>query len=90
MKYVFFIQMLNKWLTVSETGFSLYLFDMERVRSQPEKVMAKLHINTNELRVNLVLEVLPLSCICIIAGNEVSFYNESLTAAKFSKFTHVD
>ena len=90
MKLVFFIQMLNKWLTVSETGFSIYLFDMERVRSQPEKVMNKLHINTNELKVNLVLEVVPLSCICIIAGNEVSFYNESLTVTKFNKFTHVD
>ncbi len=52
--------------------------------------MTKLSINTNELRVKLVLEVVPLSCICIIAGNEVSFYNESLTDTKFSKFVHVD
>lgn len=75
MQYVFFIQMLNKWLTVSDTGMNLYLFDMERIRSQPEKVMSKLNTNTNELRVRMVLEVVPLSCICITAGNEVNFYN---------------
>jgi hypothetical protein len=89
MKHVFFIQMLNKWLTVTDNGLGLYLFDMERVRSQPEKVMAKLAISTNELKAKLVLEVVPLSCVCIIAGNEVNFYNENLTDVKFHKFVHV-
>jgi hypothetical protein len=82
--------MLNKWMTVSETGFQVYLFDMERVRSQPEKVMSKLTINTNELKIKQVLEVVPLSCICIVAGNEVSFYNESMTDIKFKRFVHIE
>lgn len=48
MKKIFFIQMMNKWLTVSEDTSLLYLFDMERFRSQPDKVMSRLTIDLND------------------------------------------
>lgn len=48
---------------------------MDRVRSQPEKVMHQLKINTNDLKIKDIVEIVPLSCICLIMGNEANFYN---------------
>lgn len=45
MKAVFYLQMVNRWLTVAEGGLQLYLFDLERVKSQPEKVMQRVALN---------------------------------------------
>lgn len=67
--------MMNKWLTVTEEGNKLFLFDMDRIRTQPDKVQSRLRINLNDQHFLSVLEVVQLSCICVIAGNEVSFYN---------------
>lgn len=36
----------------------------------------------------MVLEIVTLSTICFVAGNEITFYNENLTAKKFAKFSH--
>ena len=66
---------MNKWLTVTEEGNKLFLFDMDRIRTQPDKVQSRLRINLNDQHFLSVLEVVQLSCICVIAGNEVSFYN---------------
>jgi hypothetical protein len=75
MRRIFFVQMMGKWLTVTEEASKLFLFDMERIRSQPEKVQTKLRLNLNDQHFHTILEVVPLSCICLVAGNEVSFYN---------------
>jgi hypothetical protein len=61
--------MMNKWLTVSEEGNKVYLFDMERIRTQPEKVMTKLKLDFNEQKFTSILEIVSLSCVCVIAGN---------------------
>lgn len=49
--------MMNKWLTISEYHNKVYLFDMERVRTQPEKVMSKVKIDTNDMNISMVLEI---------------------------------
>lgn len=35
MKKIYYIHMLNKWLTFSDEIDELYLFDMEKVRLKP-------------------------------------------------------
>ena len=67
--------MMNKWLTVTEEGNKMFLYDMDRIRTQPDKVQSRLRINLNDQNFLTVLEVVQLSCICVVAGNEVSFYN---------------
>lgn len=67
--------MMNKWLTVTDEGNKLFLFDMERIRTQPEKVQSRLRLNLNDQDFTCILEVVSLSCICLVAGNEVNFYN---------------
>jgi len=90
MKKIFFVQMMNRWLTVSEEGNRLFLFDMDRFRSQPDKVKTRLKINLNDQPFETILEVVQLSCICVVAGNEISFYNETFSEMKFKKFVHCD
>lgn len=63
---------------------------MDRIRTQPDKVQTRLKINLNDQSFETILEVVQLSCICIVAGNEVSFYNENLSEVKFKKFVHCD
>jgi|JI6StandDraft_1071083.scaffolds.fasta_scaffold650111_1 hypothetical protein len=75
MRRIFFVQMMNKWLTCTEEGNKLYLFDMDRIRTQPEKVQSRLRLNLNDQNFTSILEVVQLSCICVVAGNEVNFYN---------------
>lgn len=48
---------------------------MEKVRLKPEEVFEKIKIDTNEMPVSQVLEVVPLSTICVVAGNELAFYD---------------
>ena len=69
MKHIFFIQMINRWFTVPEEGTGAYLFDMDRVRSQPDKVRSRPKLVNNDLPVSGVVEVVPLSCVCVITGN---------------------
>ena len=38
MNKIFFVQMMNKWLTVTEENNEIFLYDMDRIRTQPEKV----------------------------------------------------
>lgn len=47
-----------------------------------------MEIDSNDLTINHVLEVIALSTVCFVAGNEVTFYNETLAQKKFSKFAH--
>ena len=88
MRQIYYLQMINRWLTVPEEGLGVYLFDMERVRSQPEKVKSKPKLVNNDLPVSLVVEVVPLSCVCVVTGNEVNFYTESFSEMKYGKFSH--
>jgi hypothetical protein len=69
MRAIFYLQMVNRWLTVAEGGLQLYLFDLERVKSQPEKVMQRVALSLGEQLITSVLEVVALSCICVVAGN---------------------
>ena len=75
MKKVYYLQMMNKWLTLSDEPDELFLFDMEKVRLKPEEVLEQIKIDTNEMPVSQVLEVVPLSTICVVAGNELAFYD---------------
>lgn len=90
MKKIFFVQMMNKWLTCTDEGNKLYLYDMDRFRTQPDKVQSRLRINLNDQPFKEILEVVQLSCICVVAGNEVNFYNENFSEVKFKKFVHCD
>ena len=38
MRKIYYLQMLNKWLTIPESEEKVYLFDMEKVRLKPEEV----------------------------------------------------
>lgn len=61
--------MMNKWLTCTDEGNKLYLYDMDRIRTQPDKVQSRLKINLNDQPFKKILEVVQLSCICVVAGN---------------------
>ena len=74
MKRIVYIHMMNRWMTFGEELGVVYLFDMEKVRLKPEEVMEKVAISSNEMLISQVLEIVPMSIICIVAGNEVSFY----------------
>jgi len=55
MRRIYYIQMLNKWLTISDEDNRVYLFDMEKVRLKPEEVLQKVSIDNNDLNISLVL-----------------------------------
>jgi hypothetical protein len=88
MKRLYYVQMLNKWLAIGEDGAQVYLYDMEKARSKPEEVEQRVHVDTNDLSISMVLEVVALSTVCFVAGNEISFYNETLTEMRFARFSH--
>jgi hypothetical protein len=88
MRRLYYVQMLNKWLALSEESEGVFLYDMDKARSKPEEVEERLAIDCNDMSISLVLEVVALSTVCFVAGNEISFYNESMTAAKFPRFSH--
>lgn len=73
MKKIVYIHMINKFLTFSEDLDELWLFDMEKVRLKPEEVQERIGIDSNELVVSDVVEVVSLSAICVVAGNEITF-----------------
>ncbi len=73
MKKIVYIHMINKFLTFSEELDELWLFDMEKVRLKPEEVQERIGIDSNELVVSDVVEVVSLSAICVVAGNEITF-----------------
>lgn len=69
MKRIYYIQMINKWLTLSEDGSAAYLYDMEKARSKPEEVEEQLAIDNNDLSISMVVEIIAISTICFVAGN---------------------
>lgn len=69
MKRIYYLQMINKWLTVSEEDNLVYLYDMEKARSKPEEVEEKVDIDNNDLQISIVLEIVAISAICFVAGN---------------------
>lgn len=88
MKRIYYVQMLNKWLTITDDGNGVYLYDMEKARSKPEEVEQEVTIDTNDLPISMVMEVVALSTICFVAGNEISFYNEALSEMRYPRFSH--
>lgn len=69
MKRIYYIQMMNKWLTLTDDGNRVFLYDMEKARSKPEEVEQEVTIDSNDLPINMLLEVVALSTICFVAGN---------------------
>ena len=47
MRKIYYIQMLNKWLTLPESEEKVYLFDMEKVRLKPDEVEECIPVDTN-------------------------------------------
>lgn len=52
--------------------------------------MQRVALSVGEHSITFVLEIVALSCVCVVAGNEANFFNESLTSVRFSKFCHVE
>lgn len=61
---------------------------MEKVRLKPEEVEQHLNIDTNELKISFIKEIISLSLVCIVAGHQIHFFNENLKEKKFPKFSH--
>ena len=41
-----------------------------------------------DLFIGEVLELVNLSVICVVTGNEINFFNENFTEQKYTKFVH--
>lgn len=68
MNKVYFIQMLNKWVFVSDLN-KIYIFDYDKYKQNDPMFLNEVKLEDNDLKITLVYEVVGLSMICIVTGN---------------------
>ena len=79
--------MLNKWALFSDEN-KFYLFDHEKFKQNDPNYLTKIKMEDPDLKLYEIVELVSLSTICVIAGNEIYFYNENFSEKKHSKFSH--
>lgn len=84
---VYYIQMINKWVLVNDMN-KMFTFDMEKYKQNDPQYQVEIKLENPDLKINYVLELVNLSMICVVAGNEVYFFNENFSELKHSKFVH--
>ena len=80
-----FLQMINKWAVVSE-GSVVYLYDVEKFRQG--NYIEEVRLEVGEMKIFKILEIISNNTVCLVAGSEVTFYNESMSQKKWKKFQH--
>lgn len=75
LKKIIFLQMFNKWLVVGQKN-ELILVDCSKYRSKDEEiVITNVKNDKSELNVVMILEVIALGVVCIVAQNQVWFFD---------------
>ena len=84
MRSIYYLEMWGKWLLVADDNM-LYKFDPEK--QKPEERLEELHIGIPDFDLTDVLELTPLSLVCLLSGNQVFFFNENLSHKQYV-FSH--
>ena len=84
---IFYIQMLNRWALFTSDN-RLRILDMEKYKTGDPEHLTEIKMENPDLKLTHLLELVNLSMVCVVAGNEVYFLSENLTESKHGKFVH--